>query len=187
MSARHDTTDPGDGLSRSTLALYALPTIGLTAMHWLIMVFLLKFATDTLGIPPAIVGVLFAAGRFWDAISDPLAGWWSDRTKTPLGRRRPWMLGAALPLGVSFYALWNAPLEATPVVAGVWLSGSLVLFFTAITSVRIPYMALGAELTDDHHARTRIAAVRVGAEAVGIAEGAWTVACIVGLVVSTVT
>ena len=98
------TASEGD-LPRRTLLFYALPTIGMTIMHWLIMVFLLKFSTDTLGLAPAVVGGLFAAGRLWDALSDPLAGWFSDRTRTRLGRRRPWMLAAALPLGVAFYAL----------------------------------------------------------------------------------
>ena len=95
-------SSPANGaeLGRGLLSLYALPQIGSTTMHWLIMVFLLKFATDTLGLAPAVVGGLFAAGRLWDALSDPLAGWWSDRTRTRIGRRRPWMLAAALPLAV---------------------------------------------------------------------------------------
>ncbi len=167
MSASTESTEAG-GLTRRTLIFYALPTIGMTTMHWLIMVFLLKFATGTLGLAPAVVGVLFAAGRLWDAVTDPLAGWFSDRTRTRLGRRRPWMLAAALPLGVSFYAIWNAPIDASPELTAVWLAGSLLLFFTAQTSVRIPYLSLGAELTDDHHARTRISAFRVGGEAAGI-------------------
>ena len=41
-------------LPAQTLALYALPTAGMTSMHWLIMVFLLKFSTDTLGIEPRL-------------------------------------------------------------------------------------------------------------------------------------
>ena len=172
MSAIHPTAAARAAkivdLPRRTLWLYALPTFGTTAMHWLIMVFLLKYATDTLGIAPAMVGVLFAAGRFWDAISDPLAGWFSDRTRSRLGRRRPWMLAAALPLGLSFWALWSAPAALTTSQSGLWLAGSVLLFYTAQTAVGIPYMALGAELTDDHHTRTRIAAFRVGAEAAGI-------------------
>lgn len=45
-------------LPAQTLALYALPTAGMTSMHWLIMVFLLKFSTDTLGIEPMMVGAI---------------------------------------------------------------------------------------------------------------------------------
>lgn len=155
-------------LSRRTLFLYAIPTAGMNGMYWLIMVFLLKFATDTLGIEPVMVGAIFAIGRLWDAISDPIAGWASDRTQLELGRRRPWMLGAALPTGIAFYALWNVPEGASPSEVTLWLGVSLLIFFTSMTAVKIPYLALGAELTEEHHERTRISAARVGAEAVGI-------------------
>jgi GPH family glycoside/pentoside/hexuronide:cation symporter len=162
------TTDRSERLPTRTLLLYALPTAGTTSMHWLIMVFLLKFATDTLGLAPMMVGFVFGAGRFWDALSDPIAGWASDRTRSRLGRRRPWMFCAAVPLALSFYALWSVPVDASPRLMGVWLAASLLLFFTALTAVRIPYLALGAELTENHHERTRLCAVRVGAEAFGI-------------------
>lgn len=155
-------------LSRRTLALYALPTLGLTMMHWLITVFLLKYATDVIGVSPVIVGLLFAGGRLWDAVSDPLAGWASDGTRSRLGRRRPWMLGAAVPLGLAFVALWRVPGTPGSGAAALWLGGCLLLFFTALTAARLPYMALSAELTPDHHERTRLSAARVGAEILGL-------------------
>jgi len=155
-------------LSRRTLVLYALPTAGMTSMHWLVMVFLLKFSTDTLGVPPVWVGAIFGLGRLWDAVSDPVAGWASDRTRSRLGRRRPWLLAAALPLALAFVALWSAPAALPPELAALWLAGALFLFFGALTASRIPYHSLGAELTIDHHERTRLSAVRVGAEVFGM-------------------
>ena len=157
-----------DLLDKRTLLLYALPAAGFQTMHWLIMVFLLKFSTDTMGIGPMAVGLIFGAGRFWDALSDPLAGWFSDRTRSRLGRRRPWMLFAAVPLGIGFVALWSAPVGLSTSLASLWLAGSVLLFYTALTSAKIPYLALGAELTANHHERTRLSAYRVAAEAVGI-------------------
>ena len=162
------TTRPATRLPRRTLALYALPTLGLTMMNWLIMVFLLKYATDVIGVAPMIVGMLFAGGRLWDAVSDPIAGWASDGTRSRLGRRRSWMLGAALPLGLAFVALWRVPEGLGEGPAALWLGGCLLLFFTTLTAARIPYMALSAELTPDHHERTRLSAARVGAEILGL-------------------
>lgn len=155
-------------LPMRTLLLYALPSAGTTAMHWLIMVFLLKYSTDVMGVAPVVVGSIFAAGRLWDAVSDPIAGWASDRTRSPLGRRRSWLISASVPLALCFYALWSAPANASPSLAAAWLAASLFLFFTASTASRIPYLALGAELTRNHHERTRLSAVRVGAEVFGI-------------------
>lgn len=79
-------TDGPAVIARRTLALYALPTVGLTAMQGFVLVLLLKYATDELGVVPMLIGTIFAVGRLWDAISDPLAGWLSDRTRS-LGAR----------------------------------------------------------------------------------------------------
>ena len=155
-------------LDRKTLSLYALPAAGITAMHWLVMIYLLKFSTDTLGFSPAIVGALFAAGRVWDAVSDPAAGSLSDRTRSAWGRRRPWMLASAVPLGLSFYALWSPPEGLAGAYPAVWLGGSLLLFYTATTCFNIPHFSLGAELSPEHHERTRISAHRMGAEVLGM-------------------
>ncbi len=155
-------------LDRKTLSLYALPGAGITAMQWLVMIYLLKFSTDTLGLEPAIVGTLFAAGRIWDGVSDPMAGWLSDRTRSRWGRRRPWMLGAAFPLALSFYALWSPPQDLPPALTTVWLGAFLLLYYTAHTGFNIPHFSLGAELSADHHERTRVSAHRVGADVLGM-------------------
>jgi GPH family glycoside/pentoside/hexuronide:cation symporter len=155
-------------LSRRTLALYAMPVAGLTAMHWLVLMYLLKFSTDVLGISAAVMGSLFAAARAWDAISDPLIGWWSDRTRTALGRRRPWMFAAALPLGLSYFALWSPPVDVSPTMVVVWVAAFLWLFYTTQTCFSIPHISLGAELSADPHERTRVSGARVAADIFGI-------------------
>jgi len=48
----------------------------------------MNFATDVLLIAPAVMGVIFMVSRIWDAVSDPLAGTLSDRTRSRFGRRR---------------------------------------------------------------------------------------------------
>lgn len=104
--------------------------------------------------------LLFA--RLFDAFVDPLMGWISDRTHTRLGRRRPWMLGAAIPLGVAFYGLFAPPeLEGQGAMLGYLMllyTGTFLLW----TVGAIPYYSLGAELTDDYEDRTRVIAVREG-------------------------
>lgn len=155
-------------LPQRTLWLYALPNVGLTATHWLVMMFLLKFSTDVLGVAPAMIGGLFALGRVWDAVSDPIAGWASDRTQSRHGRRLSWMAAAAVPAGLAFYALWNPPVGVSPQWTTLWLGACIILFYTTQTALRIPYLSLGAELSPDHHERTRISAARVSTEVLGI-------------------
>lgn len=143
-------------LPRRTVVLYGLPMLGLGFAFFLTSVYLLKFATDVLGIAPATMGLLLFVSRVWDAVSDPLAGYLSDRTRTRFGRRRPWM-AAGVPLAVLSFALLWAPPERLPAAAlAVWMGAMIVLFYTAMTVYGMPFDALGAELTSDYHERNRL-------------------------------
>src|SRR5262245_42336119 len=101
------------------LLAYGGPVLGVAYLLFFVQFYFLKFATDSLLLPPAAVGVLFGLAKAWDAISNPLVGSWSDRSRSRWGRRRPFLL-AALPLLFLGYAmLWNAPtsLSASALVA----------------------------------------------------------------------
>lgn len=154
--------------SRWMLVAWALPATGHIAMIWMVMVYLLKFSTDVLGIGPAVVGGLFGLGRLWDAVSDPAVGFWSDRTVSRYGRRRPWMAAAALPIALSFYALWCPPAGLSGSALVAWTGGSLLLLYTALTIFSVPHASLGAELSFEHHRRTGIFALRAGFELAGM-------------------
>ena len=71
---------------------FAIPTVGAGYMFCLVSLYLMKFATDVLLITPAVMGFIFGVSRFWDAVSDPLVGYLSDKTRTRVGRRRPWTM-----------------------------------------------------------------------------------------------
>ncbi len=150
------------------IGLYSLPAASMGFMGALISLYLLKFATDVLLIAPGVMGLLFGLSRLWDAVSDPLAGNLSDRTRSRIGRRRPWLLAAALPLGISFVWLWAPPsgLSGSSLVA--WMGVGVLLFYTAQTAFNVPHASLGAELSLDHHDRTRVFAGRMLLDVLGI-------------------
>ena len=54
------------------------------------------FSTDVLLIAPAVMGIIFSASRIWDAISDPLVGYLSDRTRTRFGDGQGAVYGLAI-------------------------------------------------------------------------------------------
>ncbi|MEX2204815.1 MAG: MFS transporter [Myxococcota bacterium] len=136
---------------------YVAPTFGLGFMFLLISIYLMKFATDVLGMSAAVMGTILFLGRgVWDSVADPVVGYLSDRTTTRMGRRRPWLLASAIPLGVFFVLLWTPPRDESPVQSIVWMSVMVVVFYTATSIFLIPHTALGAELTDSYHDRTRI-------------------------------
>ena len=64
---------------------YALPPVGAGYMFCLVTLYTMKFSTDVLLIAPALMGTIYGLSRFWDAISDPLVGYLSDKTKTRYG------------------------------------------------------------------------------------------------------
>jgi GPH family glycoside/pentoside/hexuronide:cation symporter len=152
----------------STVVVYSLPAVSLGFMGALVSIYLLKFSTDVLLIAPGLMGALFGLSKLWDAVSDPLAGYWSDRTRSQLGRRRPWMIAAAAPMGLAFIALWSPPGSLGADGLAVWMGATIILFYTAGTAVGIPHLALGAELTSDYHGRSRVFGGRLLFEFVGI-------------------
>jgi GPH family glycoside/pentoside/hexuronide:cation symporter len=157
-----------DRTPRSVLVAYAMPSLTASLLFGAVSMYLLKFSTDVLLIPPATVGLIFGLSRLWDAVTDPVVGHLSDRTHTRLGRRRPWILASALPVGLAYVALWSPPESLSSVGLVAWLGGSVLLFYTAMTTFGVPYTALGAELSRGYHDRTRVFGVRAFADHAGI-------------------
>src|SRR5512139_932500 len=94
-----------------------------------IYIHLPKFYSDVVGVPLGFLAIGIAGARALDALSDPLVGWLSDRSKTRWGRRRPWIaLGAPL-CAVAFYALFAPPESLGPASASAWFATSFVLYF----------------------------------------------------------
>ena len=92
-------------------------------------------------------GFLIFSGRFIDAFTDPLIGWWSDRTQSKWGRRIPFIL-----FSTPFYALfaaliWILPTEDASLWNALYFVIMLELFFTAATMSSGALEALVPELT----------------------------------------
>ncbi len=150
----------GDGAARrlpvSTILSFCSPTVGVGFMFFLVGLYMTPFATDVLLISPGAIGAIFFVSRLWDAASDPIAGFLSDRTRSRMGRRRPWIAAAILPICGVYYMMWSPPeaLQGTALVG--WMAVGVIGFYTAMTIFIVPHTALGAELTDSYHDRTRI-------------------------------
>ncbi|MEM7218694.1 MAG: MFS transporter [Pseudomonadota bacterium] len=157
------------------ILIFSLPSLGAFMASTLVTFYLLKFATDVLLIAPAIVGWILLVARFWDAVTDPAVGWLSDRTRTSLGRRRPWFLGSALPLAGSVIMLWSPPADLSPNWLAAWLAVAVLLFYTAFTAFRVPHLAMGAELSRGYHDRSRVFGVMQVVECLGMFAAAGSV------------
>jgi len=113
-----------------------------------------------LGMNPALVGLLGALPRLWDAFIDPVMGYISDNTRTRWGRRRPYIFVGAIAVGIVFALLWQLPSgKSESFYFWYFLLGSL-LFYLAYTVFAAPWVGLGYELTPDYHERTRLMGVQ---------------------------
>ncbi|HNV80399.1 MAG: MFS transporter [Tenuifilaceae bacterium] len=121
----------------------------------------------SLGLSAFWLGVILIIPRLWDAVSDPIVGHISDNIRTPWGRRRPFILVGGILVALCFVMLWWIPKGEMvkawfPSDAGFqwfqlgYILLSLLLFFTACTIFEIPHGALGMEMTNDPHVRTRL-------------------------------
>lgn len=122
--------------------------------------FLLFFYTNVVLLNPSLAGLALAIGRVWDGVNDPLVGYLSDSTASRFGRRRPYLLASVLPLGVCFYLLWSPPDGLGAMGNFLFLACTYMLMDVFFTLYATPYLALGAELSQDYHERTRVVTTR---------------------------
>src|SRR3546814_18557782 len=67
--------------------------------------FFMIYYNQVLGFDPRLVSLVLIGAMFVDALVDPLIGRLSDATRSRLGRRLPWLYGAALPLAIAWVVL----------------------------------------------------------------------------------
>ncbi len=129
--------------------------------------FLLFFLTDLAGISPAIAGTIIGVAVLWDAITDPIIGFLSDRSKNKYGKKRPFLLGSAIPLGVVMMLLFHVvSFDGNAKVAYYLIFA--ILFWTAYTCFNIPYFALGGCLTESTDERTKIRSIAQAFNFIGV-------------------
>jgi len=127
----------------------------------LVSSFLAFFMTDIALIPAASVSVLFLASRVWDAVNDPIIGSMADRTKSKMGRYRPWMLfGGISLLPLVILLFWAHPNWSV----GARTAYAAVLYMITVvssTSWNIPFSALNGVISPYPRERASFASYRI--------------------------
>ena len=177
---------------------WGVGSISIAIMANMFGALLLRFMTDFLGIAAGLAGAMVAASKLYDAFADPVTGMLSDRMKSPLGRRRPFLLVGAILCPVSMAAMFMAPSFPSAMATNLYMFAALLLFSTAYSVWQVPYIAMAAEMTHGYAERSRLMAYRMYGGTAGqllSAGGPWLLAYWgsdraaygrVGLVVATV-
>jgi len=147
-------------LRTHTKVFYGIGDLGNAVVNSAIQFFLMKFYTDGALVMPALAGNALLIGKIWDAVNDPLFGWFTDKTKSRFGKRRVFMIFGAIPLAIAIALLWFVPV-ADRVWTFVWIAATFILFDTAWTLTNVPYYALTSELTDDYDERSSLTTYRM--------------------------
>ncbi len=126
------------------------------------------FLVQVAGMRAELAGLVQLVARFVDALTDPLMGRISDRTRLQSGRRRPYFLIGAIPFGVSFAFLWwNVPIESQ-LGKFAYYTAIYCLLSVSMTIVSVPYLSLQPEIALGYDARTSLNAYRNAGSVLGV-------------------
>lgn len=152
-----------DTLSFAQLISYGLLTMPVAMAGLTLLTFLPTYYAVDLGLGLSVVGVVFAAGRIGDVITDPIIGHLSDQTRTRFGPRKPWMAAGVLGFGACFWMLVSPPADVSLLYLIIAGAG----FFLCMTMLDVPYSAVGLELSSSVMERTRLASAKASFQVAG--------------------
>lgn len=134
------------------LAAFASPALPLATIGLPFTVHLPPYYAGELGLGLATVGFIFFLVRAIDLPLDPLLGVFIDRTRTPLGRFRPWFLAGAAALIVGSYLVFMAA-PGISAFAAFW---SVMLLYAGLSMFQVAHQSWAATLTEEYHGRSRV-------------------------------
>ena len=147
-------------LNFSTKFFYGFGSISFGIKNNGFSYFVLFVYSSVLGLPAWMAGLALNIVLVVDAFTDPLVGYYSDRTRSKWGRRHPYMYAAALPVAITYYFLWTPPGDLTDWQLFSYLLVCAIIIRVFITFYEVPSISLGPELTDNYVDRTSLMSFR---------------------------
>ncbi len=150
-------------ITQRELFLYALPFLTISFAVFPVFSLVIPFYSTELEIPLEVVGLILVLTRLTDVITDPIIGRWSDKTKSRLGRRKPFVAAGVPLMMLSVWMVFVPGDTASTTSFFFWM----FLLYLAYTFISLPYGSWGAELSTDYDERSTIKAYRGMAEMIG--------------------
>jgi GPH family glycoside/pentoside/hexuronide:cation symporter len=126
------------------------------------------YYVDKLGLGLGLATLARMIFLIWDAANNPLFGYWSDRTKTRYGRRRPWIFSAIPLFMLTFIMVFSPPASLSDMGLFTWFLIALILYETVATVLWVNYGALFPELFRGDRLRAKASAVQQGYQVVAL-------------------
>lgn len=157
--------------ARLTLSMkigWAIGELGIAVFVGVTMIFFLFYLTEAHGVSPAWAGIALLVPRLLDAVVDPLFGALSDRTRSGMGRRRPYLLVGSILYGIGIYLFLAMPAFETETAKVAYAIIAYIFASFAYSVMSVPYSAMTAEMTTDYKERTELVGYRMIAARTGI-------------------
>lgn len=148
-------------VSKRLIVGWGLGTLPMAIYFNAFNILALRYLTDVVGLAAATAGLLISFSKIYDAVTDPLMGAISDRTRTSMGPRRPYLLLGGVLCGLSIFAFFSVPQYFSPDNAAWVVAALLIVYATAYTVYNVPYMSMPAEATSDSKSRGEMMSYRV--------------------------
>ncbi|OAB44870.1 MFS transporter [Paenibacillus antarcticus] len=126
------------------------------------------FYVEKLGLGIGLATLARMIFLIWDAVNNPLFGYWSDRTNTRYGRRRPWVFGSIPLFMLAFVLVFSPPGGLSENGLFVWFLVTLILYEAVATVLWVNYGALLPELFRGDRIRAKASAIQQGYQVVAL-------------------
>ena len=139
---------------------YGVGAVGLDLSYGMFYSYLSIYLTNALGISPAFLLIITPLARIWDGINDPMMGMIVDKTKTKMGKYRPWILTGALLNAVVLTLLFNNPgfdLGST----GLYVYAAVLYVFWGMTNTLadIPFWSMVPSFASEEKDRNLVSTI----------------------------
>ncbi|MDO4305837.1 MAG: MFS transporter [Eubacteriales bacterium] len=123
--------------------------------------FVMIFLTDTVGLNAGVVGTLMMFSKLFDGVTDIFFGSMIDKTKSKMGKARPWMLWAYFGCAAMIIAIFAIPVDLGETAKYAWF----FIAYTALNAVfytanNIAYSALTSLITKNSSERVQMGSIR---------------------------
>ncbi len=136
---------------------YGIGNLGYGAVSQTYTNFIMFFGTSVLKISGSLMGIAVAIATIWDAVTDPIIGFSSDKSRSRLfGRRHGFLLAGIYGMAICNLIIWGVPQVFSTTAKFIWVFVGMILLESFNTFFATPYNALGAEITNEYNERTEI-------------------------------
>ncbi|MFP4501948.1 MAG: MFS transporter [Candidatus Hydrogenedentota bacterium] len=143
-------------LALRTRTGYGAVELGMSAAEVMLLFYLLEFYTKYVGLRADLAGFALALALLWDAITDPLMGGISDRTRSRFGKRRPYIFLGMIVLAAGIMLVFSHPDFTSQSGKFFFLLFGYIVTNTGMTIIAVPHAALAGEISFDRNERTEL-------------------------------